>query len=112
MAADGLHDDPKPRAKADDEAFKRELVQLIPHLRAFARTLCGDPAAADDLRLSSVGRCSIMSSALRCRGGRPLCASSSALNARLRPKFPHRRDQDGENPPLREPVPLRGVLPP
>src|SRR6185312_4063677 len=38
-----------PRAPADDEAFKRELVQLIPHLRAFARTLCGDPAAADDL---------------------------------------------------------------
>jgi RNA polymerase sigma-70 factor (ECF subfamily) len=37
------------RSGADDEAFKRELVQLIPHLRAFARTLCGDPAAADDL---------------------------------------------------------------
>src|SRR4051812_9925131 len=36
-------------AAGDDEAFKRELVQLIPHLRAFARTLCGDPAAADDL---------------------------------------------------------------
>jgi RNA polymerase sigma-70 factor (ECF subfamily) len=34
---------------ADDVGFKRELVQLIPHLRAFARTLCGDPAAADDL---------------------------------------------------------------
>ena len=37
------------RSGTDDEAFKRELVQLIPHLRAFARTLCGDPAAADDL---------------------------------------------------------------
>ena len=32
-----------------DEAFKRELVGLIPHLRAFARTLAGDPASADDL---------------------------------------------------------------
>src|SRR5262252_10281892 len=32
-----------------DNAFKNELVQLIPHLRAFARTLAGDPAAADDL---------------------------------------------------------------
>ena len=32
-----------------DEAFRRELVALIPHLRAFARTLCGDPTAADDL---------------------------------------------------------------
>ena len=37
-------DDPKR-----DEAFRQELVQLIPHLRAFARTLCGDATAADDL---------------------------------------------------------------
>jgi RNA polymerase sigma-70 factor (ECF subfamily) len=36
-------------AAEDDEVFRRELVALIPHLRAFARTLCGDPAAADDL---------------------------------------------------------------
>jgi RNA polymerase sigma-70 factor (ECF subfamily) len=34
---------------ARDEAFRKELAALIPHLRAFARTLCGDPAAADDL---------------------------------------------------------------
>ena len=34
---------------ARDAAFKRELVALIPHLRAFARTLTGDPTAADDL---------------------------------------------------------------
>jgi RNA polymerase sigma-70 factor, ECF subfamily len=32
-----------------DEAFRRGLVALIPHLRAFARTLSGDPASADDL---------------------------------------------------------------
>jgi RNA polymerase sigma-70 factor (ECF subfamily) len=32
-----------------DAAFKRELVVLIPHLRAFARTLTGDPTSADDL---------------------------------------------------------------
>ena len=32
-----------------DVAFRKELVGLIPHLRAFARTLCGDPTAADDL---------------------------------------------------------------
>ncbi len=37
------------RDPADDEAFKKELVALIPHLRAFARTLAGDPASADDL---------------------------------------------------------------
>jgi RNA polymerase sigma-70 factor (ECF subfamily) len=36
--------DPKREA-----AFKAELVALIPHLRAFARTLAGDPTAADDL---------------------------------------------------------------
>ncbi|MGZ8362615.1 MAG: sigma-70 family RNA polymerase sigma factor [Caulobacteraceae bacterium] len=34
---------------AAEAAFKRELVALIPHLRAFARTLAGDPASADDL---------------------------------------------------------------
>ena len=37
------------RDPADDNAFKKELVALIPHLRAFARTLAGEPAAADDL---------------------------------------------------------------
>jgi RNA polymerase sigma-70 factor (ECF subfamily) len=34
---------------ATEAAFKRELIGLIPHLRAFARTLAGDPTAADDL---------------------------------------------------------------
>jgi RNA polymerase sigma-70 factor (ECF subfamily) len=32
-----------------EAAFKAQLVALIPHLRAFARTLAGDPTAADDL---------------------------------------------------------------
>ena len=36
-------------ASSDDVRFKHELVALIPHLRAFARTLAGEPAAADDL---------------------------------------------------------------
>jgi RNA polymerase sigma-70 factor (ECF subfamily) len=43
---------PKPAARpssSDDNAFKAELVTLIPHLRAFARTLTGDPTSADDL---------------------------------------------------------------
>ncbi|MHC3126488.1 RNA polymerase sigma70 [Brevundimonas sp. GN22] len=39
---------PKPPS-ADDDGFKKELVALIPHIRAFARTLTGDPTAADDL---------------------------------------------------------------
>jgi RNA polymerase sigma-70 factor (ECF subfamily) len=37
------------QASTDDKAFRKELVTLIPHLRAFARTLCGDATAADDL---------------------------------------------------------------
>ena len=40
---------PGPHGKDDEAAFRRELVGLIPHLRAFARTLAGDPASADDL---------------------------------------------------------------
>jgi len=34
---------------ARDDVFKTGLVALIPQLRAFARTLTGDPTAADDL---------------------------------------------------------------
>ena len=43
---------PTPRPPSDparDVAFQRELITLIPHLRAFARSLAGEPAAADDL---------------------------------------------------------------
>jgi RNA polymerase sigma-70 factor (ECF subfamily) len=32
-----------------DKAFRGELVGLIPHLRAFARSLTGEPTSADDL---------------------------------------------------------------
>lgn len=35
--------------EADKSAFKRELADVIPHLRAFARGLCGRPDMADDL---------------------------------------------------------------
>ena len=31
---------------SEEKIFKRDLVGLIPHLRAFARTLCGDAGAA------------------------------------------------------------------
>jgi RNA polymerase sigma-70 factor (ECF subfamily) len=33
----------------DGEAFRRDLTALIPRMRAFARGLCGSPAAGDDL---------------------------------------------------------------
>src|SRR5665213_2031725 len=39
----------RPEDPVRDRAFKADLVALIPHLRAFARTLAGDPASADDL---------------------------------------------------------------
>ena len=39
---------------ADEQVFKRDMVALIPHLRAFARTLCGDATAADDLAQDTV----------------------------------------------------------
>jgi RNA polymerase sigma-70 factor (ECF subfamily) len=35
--------------EARDKAFRGELVALIPHLRAFARSLTGEPTSADDL---------------------------------------------------------------
>jgi RNA polymerase sigma-70 factor (ECF subfamily) len=34
---------------AADEQFKQELALLIPHMRAFARSLCRDATQADDL---------------------------------------------------------------
>ena len=45
----GASEHPGRSSAERDEAFRVELVALIPHLRAFARTLCGDATAADDL---------------------------------------------------------------
>jgi RNA polymerase sigma-70 factor (ECF subfamily) len=42
----GQHMPPK---RHDDAEFRAELIDLIPFLRAFARTLCGDRDEADDL---------------------------------------------------------------
>ena len=38
-----------PEAIDGGERFKRDLLELIPFLRAFARSLCGNPDMADDL---------------------------------------------------------------
>src|SRR6202012_3797556 len=46
MSEHDKHSGADPKREA---AFKAELVQLIPHLRAFARTLAGNPTGADDL---------------------------------------------------------------
>ncbi|MFU7527558.1 sigma-70 family RNA polymerase sigma factor [Qipengyuania sp. ASV99] len=40
---------PPPRTPSQKSDFKRELTAVIPHLRAFARGLCGRPDMADDL---------------------------------------------------------------
>jgi RNA polymerase sigma-70 factor (ECF subfamily) len=39
----------KTRSPLQREEFKRELTAVVPHLRAFARGLCGRPDVADDL---------------------------------------------------------------
>lgn len=56
QAQEGPNMTPAPREYArgertdgDRRAFKRELTGVIPHLRAFARGLCGRPDLADDL---------------------------------------------------------------
>lgn len=36
--------------------FERELTALIPHMRAFARTLCGDATEADDLAQEALAK--------------------------------------------------------
>ncbi|MFC4254349.1 sigma-70 family RNA polymerase sigma factor [Altererythrobacter xixiisoli] len=41
--------EPGTRSDSDKRAFKRQLTEVIPHLRAFARGLCGRPDMADDL---------------------------------------------------------------
>lgn len=39
-----------PESRSDqDDAFRQELIATLPHLRAFARGLCGRPDYADDL---------------------------------------------------------------
>jgi len=45
---DTAGDAPEPRALSDEE-FKAELAQVIPHLRAFGRSLSGSRDVADDL---------------------------------------------------------------
>ncbi len=47
---------PRGPASADDPTFKNELVAAIPHLRAFARSLCNDPTMADDLAQEALAK--------------------------------------------------------
>ncbi len=43
-------------AAIDDGEFKSQMVTLIPSLRAFARSLCGNPDMADDLAQEAMAR--------------------------------------------------------
>lgn len=43
------HHTQEPTKPETDAKFKADLLELIPFLRAFARSLCGNPEAADDL---------------------------------------------------------------
>ncbi|ATQ40960.1 sigma-70 family RNA polymerase sigma factor [Caulobacter mirabilis] len=49
MAVPSADDHTELQGAARDVVFQKELVTLIPHLRAFARTLTGDATQADDL---------------------------------------------------------------
>jgi RNA polymerase sigma-70 factor (ECF subfamily) len=40
----------------DGVDFRNQLVQVIPHLRAFARSLCKDPTQADDLAQEALAK--------------------------------------------------------
>ncbi len=43
-----------PACSPDDAAFQRDLLALVPQLRAFARTLCRETAEAEDLAQEAV----------------------------------------------------------
>lgn len=44
-----IADDPKDRTSLSDADFKKQLADVIPHLRAFGRSLSGNRDLADDL---------------------------------------------------------------
>jgi RNA polymerase sigma-70 factor, ECF subfamily len=43
-------------AAANEKSFRDQLVGVIPHLRAFARSLCKDPTQADDLAQEALAK--------------------------------------------------------
>jgi len=53
---DGSSPPERARGAADEFPFKEELVAAIPHLRAFARSLCNDPTQADDLAQEALAK--------------------------------------------------------
>lgn len=43
-------------AASNEKSFRDQLVAVIPHLRAFARSLCKDPTQADDLAQEALAK--------------------------------------------------------
>ena len=54
MTLSAVKIDAAPETSAHD--FERDLIALIPHMRAFARSLCGNPAQADDLAQDALAK--------------------------------------------------------
>jgi RNA polymerase sigma-70 factor (ECF subfamily) len=46
----------EPHSQPLGPDFERDLIALIPHMRAFARSLCGDAAQADDLAQDALSK--------------------------------------------------------
>src|SRR5258705_13549406 len=49
-------EDPQPSTADLDGDFRRDLLDLIPFLRAFSRSLCGDRELADDLAQEALAK--------------------------------------------------------
>lgn len=50
-------DEPREvNSAASESSFREQLVGVIPHLRAFARSLCKDPTQADDLAQEALAK--------------------------------------------------------
>lgn len=54
--AEPQHEAPAPKTAASIEALKRSMVELLPNLRAFARSLCSNPSQADDLVQDAIAK--------------------------------------------------------
>lgn len=50
------HEAPRPMTKEEEQTFRAGLVEMVPVLRAFARSLCGKRDLADDLAQETLAK--------------------------------------------------------
>ncbi|HSM94668.1 MAG TPA: sigma-70 family RNA polymerase sigma factor [Rhizomicrobium sp.] len=50
------HDAPRPMTREEERVFRNGLVEMVPVLRAFARSLCGKRDLADDLAQETLAK--------------------------------------------------------